>query len=152
MISSSSFFRVRTGGDRFDKPIRFLNGRFDLKVSGRDTGGAWCAFDTFRTRPGGPPRHTHLAQDEWFVVVEGQFRFDVGGENFEANPGDTVFGPRGVPHAFRNVSHSARLMVLFQPALTMEEFFASGMLDPMSPEFAELSRAHGMEVVGPPLD
>jgi quercetin dioxygenase-like cupin family protein len=144
-------FKVLAGEDRLGASIRFLNGRFDLKVSARDTGGAWCAFDTFRTQPGGPPRHVHLAQDEWFLVMAGRFRFEVGAETFEAESGDTVFGPRGVPHAFRNITDTARLVVLFQPALTMEEFFSSGMLDPASPEFAELSRAHGMEVVGPPL-
>ena len=62
-----------------------------------------------------------------------------------------MFGPRRVPHAFRNVTETARMMVTFQPALTMEEFFASQMLDPTSEAFRELSRKHGMDVVGPPL-
>lgn len=143
--------KVPTGADRSNSPIHFLNGRFDLKVSSIDTDGAWCAFDTFRTRQGGPPVHIHLAQDEWFFVLDGNFRFRVGDEDFEASPGDSIFGPRGVPHAFRNTTDTARLLILFQPALTMEAFFASELLDPSSREFAELSLAHGMRVVGPPL-
>lgn len=150
MVQPSGFF-LSNGKDRNARPLRFLNGQFDLKVSGMDTDGAWCAFDTIRTKPGGPPRHIHAAQDEWFFVLEGRFRFEVGGETYDGGAGDSVFGPRGVPHAFRSISETARLMVLFQPALTMEEFFAAQLLDPLSSEFAALSRTHGMEVVGPPL-
>ena len=40
-------------------------------------------------------------------------------------------------------------MVTFLPALTMEAFFASQLVDPMSEEFLEFSRRHGMEIVGP---
>jgi mannose-6-phosphate isomerase-like protein (cupin superfamily) len=132
-------------------PVRFLNGRFDCKISARDTAGALCAFDTIRTRPGGPPLHLHLEQDEWFFVQEGQFQARVGDETRELGPGDSFFGPRGIPHAFTMVSQTGRMLITFQPAGTMEAFFAAELVDPMSEEFRELSRQHGMEVVGPPL-
>lgn len=145
-------FVVRSGQDRFSTPIRFLNGRFDIKVSGRDTGGRLCVIDTVRSAPGGPPVHVHEAQDEVFHVLDGRFRFRIGDELIEARPGDVLFGPRGVPHAFASVSPTARLMLTFQPALTIEAFFAEGGLDPRSEEFARVSRAHGMELIAPPLD
>jgi quercetin dioxygenase-like cupin family protein len=145
-------FVVRSGDDRFSAPIRFLNGRFDIKVSGRDTGGRLCVIDTFRIAPGGPPVHVHEAQDEVFHVLDGRFRFRIGDELVEAHPGDVLFGPRGVPHAFASVSPSARLVLTFQPALTIEAFFAEAGLDPLSEEFAQVSRAHGMELIAPPLD
>jgi hypothetical protein len=71
-------FVVRSGEDRFSAPIRFLNGRFDVKVSGRDTGGRLCVVDTVRIAPGGPPVHVHAAQDEVFHVLDGRFRFLIG--------------------------------------------------------------------------
>jgi quercetin dioxygenase-like cupin family protein len=145
-------FVVRSGQDRFAAPIRFLNGHFDVKVSGRDTGGRLCVIDTVRIAPGGPPVHVHEAQDEVFHVLEGRFRFRIGDELFEAGSGDVLFGPRGVPHAFASVSPTARLLLTFQPALTIEAFFAEGGLDPLSEEFARVSRAHGMELIAPPLD
>jgi mannose-6-phosphate isomerase-like protein (cupin superfamily) len=145
-------FVVRAGEDRFAAPIRFLNGRFDIKVSGRDTDGRLCVIDTVRIAPGGPPVHVHEAQDEVFQVLDGRFRFRIGDELFEAGPGDVVFGPRHVPHAFASVSPTARLLLTFQPALTIETFFAEGGLDPLSEEFARVSRAHGMELIAPPLD
>ena len=147
----TSEFVVRADDDRQQSPVRFLNGRFDAKVSSRDTNGAVYIVDTIRSRRGGPPLHLHFDQDEWFMVEEGSFRFRIGDDYFDLEPGDSIFGPRRVPHQFANVTETGRLLIMFQPAGTMEEFFASGMMDPMSEAFAELSRKHGMEVVGPPL-
>ncbi|HEY8596703.1 MAG TPA: cupin domain-containing protein [Devosiaceae bacterium] len=144
-------FAVLAGSDRFASPVNFLNGRFDCKVSSKDTGGALCVFDTYRFKQGGPPVHLHLDQDEWFLVLDGEFRFQVGEQMHHLRAGDSIFGPRGVPHAFRNLTDSAQLMVTFLPAGTMEGFFASEMVDPLSQEFRDLSRRHGMIVVGPPL-
>jgi len=142
---------VRAGEDRFGAPREFLNGRFTCKVSARDTNGALCIYDTYRFRPGGPPLHVHFAQDEWFLILEGEFKFQVGNETLVLQAGDSILGPRGVPHAFRSMTETARMMIAFQPAGTMEAFFAAELLDPLSREFKELSRQHGMDVVGPPL-
>lgn len=144
-------FIVRSGEDRAASPLRFLNGRFDCKVSGKDTDGAFCSFDTWRFKPGGPPLHLHFETDEWFLIVEGEFRFKIGDDEFIAHAGDSVFGPRGVPHQFRNLSETGRMFVTFYPAGTMEEFFAAGMVDPNSQAFKDLSLKHGMDVVGPAL-
>lgn len=145
---------VRRDADRFGDPFHFLNGRFDLKVSSAETGGALCIFDTVRSERGGPPLHVHAAQDEWFLVLEGSFDVRVGPETHRLGPGDSILGPRGVPHAFANVSETGRLVVLFQPALSMEAFFREGSArGKMTPQgFAALSADHGMTVVGPPLD
>ena len=144
-------FVVAKDQDRFGAPVRFLNGRFDTKVSGQDTGGALCMIDTLRLGRGGPPLHLHFDQDEMFFVLEGQFRFQVGDSFHELGPGDFLFGSRRVPHAFVNLSETGRLMVAFQPAGTMEAFFAGGWRDPTTEEFRQASREHGMEVLGPPL-
>ena len=39
--------------------------------------------------PGGPPLHYHLAQEEWFYVMEGEVLFQVGDKRLtlkRANP------------------------------------------------------------------
>lgn len=145
---------VAAGEDRFGAPHRFINGRFDCKVSGKDNGGALAIFDTIRTEPGGPGQHYHLDQDEWFLVIEGDFVFKIGGDFYRLKAGDSIFAPRRVPHAFANISPTGRLVIGFQPAGTIEEFFAEGAKHlQMTPEiFERFSRAHGMEAVGPPLD
>lgn len=131
----------------------FLNGEFHLKVSGADTNGGLCVYDTLRSEPGGPPLHLHVDQDEWFLVTEGAFDVRVGDVTHHLGPGDSVLGPRGVPHAFRNTSRTGRIIIAFQPAGTMEAFFDQGSaISPLTPAgFAELSARHGMKVMGPPL-
>jgi len=46
--------------------------------------------------------HVH-PYDELFVIREGRALFTVGEERIEAEAGDIVFGPAGVPHKFRNL-------------------------------------------------
>ncbi|UJW76141.1 cupin domain-containing protein [Rhizobium sp. SL42] len=141
------------GRDRFDKPVRFLNGRFDCKVSARDTDGALCIIDTFRDSCGGPPLHYHALQDEWFMVLEGEFLFQLGDQLFHATAGCSIFGPRMVPHSFRNLTDKARMLLVFQPALDIETFFSTGVTlhQAQTDMFDALSLAHHIHNVGPPL-
>lgn len=144
---------VADGRDRNDNPARFLNGRFDCKVSAADTGGALCIFDTFRDSVGGPPLHYHEQQDEWFMVLDGTFLFQVGKQFFKLGPGDSIFGPKLVPHAFRTLTVLARMLIAYTPAARMEEFFRvpMGPDSADTPEFEALHRAHNIVNVGPPL-
>ena len=151
MMVTESVAVVRKDEDRFDAPQRFLNGRFDLKVSAKENGGSLTIVDTTRTSRGGPPLHLHHSQEEWFMVVEGRFHFQIGNQHMTLEAGDSVLGPRGIPHAFANVTETGRLLLVFQPSGMMEEFFATGNFPPDSEEFREHSRRHGMLVVGPPL-
>jgi mannose-6-phosphate isomerase-like protein (cupin superfamily) len=147
-------FQVGADADRFGETLRYLNGRFDCKVSAADTGGDLCIYDTFRTGKGGPPLHLHHDQDEWFFVREGEFVFQVGGDRFRLKAGDSLFGPRKVPHAFANVTETGTLMIAYQPAGTIEQFFLDGSLianPPTATELQALYRKHRLEIVGPPL-
>jgi mannose-6-phosphate isomerase-like protein (cupin superfamily) len=48
------------------------------------------------------PLHTHEREDEYTYVLEGEVGVQVGDLVRVARPGDLVFKPRGVPHAFWN--------------------------------------------------
>lgn len=145
---------IPLGEDRFGASMRFLNGRFDLKVSAQDTDGALCIFDTFRDTCGGPPLHYHELQGEWFMVLEGQFVFQIGDRRHRIGPGDSIFVPRRTPHAFRNLSAQARVLLAFTPAMRMEDMFRSGLGPDAanSARFEELHREHHTFNVGPPLE
>lgn len=147
-------FVVRAGASRFGErtPFRGVNPN-DLKVSGRDTGGALAVFEYVGTQPVGPSLHVHFEQDELFYVVEGEYLFRVGDEEFTARPGDTVFGSRNVPHAWRQLTDAGKMVYQVQPAGTLEQFFSavSQLQGPPTVVVQQLHRAHGMEVVGPPL-
>jgi hypothetical protein len=48
----------------------------------------------------------------------------VGDETYIAKKGDSVFGPRMLPHAFAKINEGiAKLVVAFQPAGKMEAHF-----------------------------
>ena len=116
---------VEAGKDRFGKPLSIHGGdTFFGKVSSRDTDGDLYIFESTRGRKGGPPLHYHFEQDEWWYILEGEFLFKVGEKSFTAKPGDSVFGPRMLPHAFANVSEGpSKLLIAFQPAGKMEQHF-----------------------------
>lgn len=127
----------------------------DLKIGSADTGGGMAVFEQIGQSPNsGPPLHIHPEQDEFFHVLEGEYRFRVGEEHFPASVGDTIFLPRAVPHAFIQLTERARMLVTYQPAGDMEGFFretAAWTTPPSKEEVARVFAAHGMQVVGPPL-
>lgn len=150
-------FRVASRRDRVNGPLSIMGGRFDLKVSGRDTGGELCIYDTVRSTKGGPPLHLHHAQDEWFYVIRGEFLAKVGDEVIELRPGDSAFAPRKIPHTFAMTSEGeGQMLVLFQPAGRMEVFF--GEMSKIGKAVSasrgvpkSLWKACGMELLGPPI-
>jgi hypothetical protein len=68
-------------------------------------------------------------------------------------PGDSLLAPRKVPHTWAYVGDAVgRLLVGFAPAGKMEAFFREvTKANAMPPEDPALWRAHGMELIGPPL-
>ncbi|HEU5078302.1 MAG TPA: cupin domain-containing protein [Opitutaceae bacterium] len=151
-------FRVGANEDRHGEELLIMGGRFDLKVSAQDSGGDLCIYDTYRSSKGGPALHVHHVQDEWFYVLQGEFIVRVGEDIVKVGPGDSAFAPRKVSHTFAMVSEGVgQMLVLFQPAGTMEEFFRQmaqlGREIPknMEIELKKLFEAHGMDIVGPPL-
>jgi mannose-6-phosphate isomerase-like protein (cupin superfamily) len=127
-----------------------------IKVPTNDTAGALFAFEHADMDKGGPPRHFHYAQDEWFYAKKGEFAFEVGGERFTLRPGDSLFAPRMVPHVWAYVGDEpGTLLLAVQPAGSLEAFFleSAKLTRPPTPEEADkMFAAHGMKVVGPPLD
>lgn len=126
----------------------------DVKVSGKDTNGNLAVFDlTTRAPKQGPPLHIHHGQDETFVVQEGEYALLVGGEKMRLTAGDTVFLPRNVPHVWAQVSEQARMTIILQPAGLFEECFVAmaRLKEPTKEQIAQLFKAHGMSIVGPPL-
>ncbi|MCC7054254.1 MAG: cupin domain-containing protein [Gemmatimonadaceae bacterium] len=102
---------------------------------------------------GGPAKHLHLAQDELFCVIEGEYVIMIGDQRFDLKPGDTIMAPRGVPHVWAYMGHTVgRMLITFTPPGAMEDFFrlvSKGNSMPV--QDPALWRAHGMELLGPPL-
>lgn len=152
-------FKVDKGKGRNIEALTVLGSTFDCKVSAKDTSGQLCIFDTIRTGEGGPPLHYHHKQDEWFYVIKGEFKVQVGEDILFLKEGDSAFAPRKIPHAFAKVGNGiGQLMVLFQPAGKMEDFFLERAsletetnLEKKEAALKTLWSRHGMKVVGKPI-
>src|SRR6266508_917423 len=98
----ASAFVVGSGQDRNRKPMLVVGEEITMKISTRDTNGAFTVFEDVTPPLGGPPVHVHHVQDEWWYILEGEYLFEVDGEEIHAGPGATVFAPHGSRHAFMN--------------------------------------------------
>jgi mannose-6-phosphate isomerase-like protein (cupin superfamily) len=148
---------VPRGKDRFQEELKIWGViPLEIKVSTEDSSGALFLFEHSGMGRGGPPRHFHYEQDEWFYAMKGDFAFEVGDDKFTLQPGDSLFAPRMVPHVWAHVGETPGTLLLgVQPAGSLEAFFreACEMQTLPTPEEADQQfAAHGMKVVGPPLD
>jgi mannose-6-phosphate isomerase-like protein (cupin superfamily) len=148
---------VPAGKDRFKEDELMIWGLIPLstKVSSKDTAGGVYIFEHTNMGKGGPPRHFHYEQDEWFYAIKGEFAIEVGEEKFRLKAGDSLFAPRMVPHAWAHISDQpGSLLTLVSPAGTFETFIRDTARLPRLPAPEEVEKAfaaHGMKVVGPPL-
>lgn len=146
--------RVARGEDRFGEHHTRGFGSTDFKVSTLDSSGGLFIMEHTNRKKGGPPRHLHHNEDEWFYVLEGEYIAEIGSERFQLKSGDSILGPREVPHSWAFVGDtSGRLLIAFAPANKMEAFFREYMKREGNgySNDAQFFRAYGMELLGPPL-
>jgi quercetin dioxygenase-like cupin family protein len=117
------------GPDR-GEAVRLLALGVRFLIDGERTGGAFSLVEhPLPPRALGAPLHTHHNEDEYSYVLEGRFGVQLGDEVLEAGPGDLVFKPRGVAHAFWNAGEEpARLLELISPAGFEHDFRAMAPL------------------------
>ena len=141
---------VPAGEDRFGEAHSRGYSSILFKVMPRETDGGLFIIEHTNLVKGGPPFHLHVHQEEWFYVVEGEVLFQVGDSRKRLRAGDSILGPRGVPHAFASVGEKpGRMLIAFSPAGKMEEFFrATAIPNPPNQDEA-FFRRYGMELVGP---
>src|SRR5215475_10834742 len=123
---SHNVAKVDAGEGRSHDVIKLPGGDLvHVKVSSRDSQGALFMTEQPITRRGaGPPKHYHESQDEWFYCLSGEYVVEIGDKRFRLAPGDSVLGPRRVPHAFAyDGDGPGRLLVGFTPAGRIEQFF-----------------------------
>jgi mannose-6-phosphate isomerase-like protein (cupin superfamily) len=69
------------------------------------------------------PLHVHSNEDELFLALEGEHVIQVGDQEHRIGPGESAFGPRGVPHAQRRVvPGEGRMLIVITPG-GFEGFF-----------------------------
>ena len=149
-------FVVEAAQARSGQIFHVLGETIVVKLSGADTEGLFAIVEETTPPMSGPPLHQHSREDEWFYILEGEYRFQIGTQFVVARAGDSLFAPRGIPHTFQNVSRGAsRFLGLAQPA-GIEGFFkeiesatAAGLPDP--DKLKPIFHRYGLELLGPPL-
>jgi mannose-6-phosphate isomerase-like protein (cupin superfamily) len=139
--------------DRFNQRHDLGIGTMSFKVTAPESNGGLVIIEIVHHMAGGPPRHVHPNQDEWFYVVEGQYRIAVGDQLFDLGPGNSMLGPRRVPHTWAHVGGEAgRIVFVVSPAGQIEGFLrALSEAQQMAPQDPTFWQRYDLELAGPPI-
>jgi quercetin dioxygenase-like cupin family protein len=118
MVASTIRRRVASTAAALEQgDARWLFGQLVIvRATGADTGGAYSLLEVHCPPGLEAPLHVHHAEDEGFLVAEGEVTFNVGGETIAARAGDFLLGPKDVPHSFRAGDDGARMLWVMTPA------------------------------------
>lgn len=157
-METQNRYSLAPGKSRGGDPILLRNkDSVSIKVSGSQTEGRIAIVEGLVSPGAGPILHLHHSQNETWYVLNGDFMFQVGDQKFRVQPGATVFGPCGVPHAFRCVSKAqGKMLLAFDPAGQIEAFFTEIAKPGVEAgagrhDEKDILRRYGMEFLGPPL-
>jgi len=142
---------VPAGEDRLSESHTLGFSKIRFKVLPRETSNGLFVIEHMNLIAGGPPLHLHLAQEEYFYVIEGEVHFQVGDARVTLRTGDSVLAPRGIPHTFSAVSGPKpnQMLIAFTPAGKMEQFFRdTPNMNTPKPDL-DMWRRYDMEYIGP---
>jgi quercetin dioxygenase-like cupin family protein len=86
-----------------------------IKASATETAGQLSALEILAPPGASSPLHIHHAEDEGFLILDGEVTFEVGDAVVEAKAGDWLIGPRDVPHRFVVGPNGARMFWTLTP-------------------------------------
>jgi mannose-6-phosphate isomerase-like protein (cupin superfamily) len=124
-----------------------------LKVTGKETSGAFSLLEATEPPDFGPPMHVHHDCGEAFFVVEGEYRIFIEAEEHRCPAGSFVYIPSGIPHGFRVGPRPSRKLNLYTPAAMVGYFdelsaaIQAGTAD--RDTLDKMARRAAMEVIGP---
>lgn len=145
----------------------FLNTRVEVRVSHAEGDDGISILESEAPWADSAPLHVHHTEDEAFHVLSGELRLVVGGKESRVRAGESALAPKGVPHSYRVESRDgARWLVtttsgdferlvrsVSRPAETPRLPTPAGEPTPeQAAALAAAAAAHGIELVGPPLE
>lgn len=149
-----------------DNGYWFLDTLVKVRISGDKNSDEISVLEHRAPHGDSPPLHIHHTEDEIFVVLEGVFRFVIGGDEYRLETGETILAPKGIPHAYRVESQQGGRWLTITTGHDFENFVKAvsrpakgdGLPErhgPPSEEFkaklSSMSAEYNIEIVGPPL-
>lgn len=145
----------------------FDSQEMQVLVSSEDTDGTLSVLRQVLAGGYAPPIHVHEREDQTLCVTEGSVTawLDPTGDaptEVTLDAGDSVFLPRGIPHAFKVGDHGATLLEVNTPG-GFERFHLDAGEEPShasAPEptptdiehMARCAADHHCTILGPPVD
>jgi mannose-6-phosphate isomerase-like protein (cupin superfamily) len=148
---------VPPGGNRYAYAVDFAGKAAPCKVTSKDSGGAFSAFENVTPPKQGPPLHLRHREDEWFYVASSRFIFEIDGKRTEFGVGGSVFAPRGIPHRWANSGTDTGVLVVMLAPGGFEAFFddvtqaVAKMGHVPHDELKEIYARHGVDLLGPKI-
>jgi mannose-6-phosphate isomerase-like protein (cupin superfamily) len=140
-----------------------MGNSFSIRLRSAESAGALTLLEVVAPPGSGPPLHIHRRESEVFYLLAGRMIYRAGDESFDLAPGESIYLPKDVPHAFRVIGDvPTRFLALTAPG-GIESLYEElgrhpnreGLPDRPSAEEigAWLSAAprYGLEICGPPL-
>jgi len=121
-----------------------------VKIGGKETGNAYSLFELSVPPEVGAGLHIDQDWDEFWHVMEGTFAFTLNGEKIELSSGGFAYGPKGIPHSFKNVGNTTGKLVMLTRPSGLENFFKTvheASLDgkPDKETFVKIMRSYHIE-------
>lgn len=124
-----------------------------------ETDGQFLIFEDYLEGGKTTPLHHHPDTDETFIMLDGDIRLHIDGEDRTLGAGGIAVIPRGVPHAFLVTTPTARMLCLHTPGNS--EAFFRGASEPTTQDGPSgpvdfdrvrqsAERTHAIEILGPP--
>lgn len=88
---------------------------WSVLASAETTGGALTVLDQVMPRRSGPPPHVHERLHEYFYLLDGEIRFQIGAKVEDAEKGTLVSIPSNTVHGFAVTSETAHVLNLYTP-------------------------------------
>jgi mannose-6-phosphate isomerase-like protein (cupin superfamily) len=141
---------VADGQDRLGEMHSLGFSSILFKVLPSETNGGMFIIEHDHLTRGGPRLHLHPHQEEWFYVIEGEVLFQIGDTRKRLRTGDSILGPRMVPHTFSYSGEKpGRMLIAFTPAGRMEQYFRDAAIpNPPVQDEAFFSR-YDIKLIGP---
>jgi len=138
---------AKTSARQQEETLSVIGHAITVKLGADQTDGMYSVFELIVPPEVGTGLHIDQDWDEYWHVMEGRFAFSLNGERKELLAGSFAFGPRGIPHSFRNVGETMGKLVMVTVPSGLEAFFrhvhqASLQGRPDKEEFVGIMRAH----------
>lgn len=148
--SSKEVYVIGAGNDRLGETHSLGYSTILFKVLPSETNSGLFVIEHLNLMKGGPSLHYHLYQEEYFYVLEGEVLFQLGENRRKLVAGESVVGPRNIPHTFSGAGEKpARMLISFTPAGKMEQFFRANAVPNAPPPDAAAFSRYDIVYVGP---